>query len=290
MIEYSLKNNLTPIIVTNGERLSDIEYAKRICLDGTIITVHFPIIGENGDDVLDRVSNKIGYSKKLKKAIDNLLELRNIGCCINIVGEFVICQSTKKYAVNSYIYCRENGIEPFFELMRISNDSCANKHLMLEESDIRALGNAFFEYDVKNGFTVNTPLNKARYFLPPTVNNPCTLIQNSIHIKYEEHSFGKVISCCGQSISHGNIMNDSLEDIIKHKQDTKIFSEQKSHIKGPCSECELYDLVGCEGGCRGNAKNTFGCAEASDPQCIFISSKIRSDKNIMIKEKPYSHV
>ncbi|MDR0307153.1 MAG: radical SAM protein [Chitinispirillales bacterium] len=284
MIEYSLANNLTPILVTNGEKLSDIDYAKKICLDGVVITVHLPLIGEEGDEVLDKLSKKNGYSLKLKKAIENMLFLRQNDVKVKIIGEFVICQSTKNFAFDSYVYCRENDIEPFFELMRISNDSYTNKHLMLEESDIKHLGDALYEYDLKNNYAVDNPLNKVLYYLPPTINSPCTLIQNSIHIKYEECGFGKVVSCCGQSISHGNIMNDSLENIIRHKENTKIFSEQKKHIKGPCSECLLYDLVGCEGGCRGNAKNTFGCAEASDPQCIFISSDVRVNKDIMINK------
>ncbi|MBE6049324.1 MAG: hypothetical protein E7214_01340 [Clostridium sp.] len=102
-------------------------------------------------------------------------------------------------------------------------------------------------------------------------------------IHYKSNGFGDVISCCGQDIVHGNILNNSLEEIINDKENTFIFSKQKEYIKGPCSICKLYSLVGCEGGCRGNSKNEYGCAEASDPQCIFIKDEIKCNANIMCK-------
>ncbi|MCM1236360.1 MAG: 4Fe-4S cluster-binding domain-containing protein [Ruminococcus flavefaciens] len=287
MIEYSLKSDLTPIIVTNGVKLVDMEYARKICLDGVKITIHLPLFGDSGEDILDKATHKGGYSQELKQAITNLLYLKEEGRSIEIVGELVVCQTTKMYAYDSYVYCRTNGIVPFLEFMRISNDSYTNKHLLLNRSDICELGNKLYTYDLEHGFITDDVCNKVRYFLPPAVNSPCTLIQNSIHIKYEKDGFGKVISCCGQSINHGNIMVDSLEDILEHKKNTKIFSEQKAYIKGPCSVCKLYDLTGCEGGCRGNAKNTFDCAEASDPQCIFIAPEVSKNKEIMTLERQY---
>lgn len=287
MIEYSLKNNLMPMIVTNGIKFADIGYAEKICKEGVGITVHLPLFGKDGDKVLDEAVKNSGYSMKLKQAIDNLLKLKKERRNIKLIGELVVCRTTKDYAADSYIYCRENGIEPFMEFIRISNDSDTNSHLLLNDSDIYALFEKLYKYDVENHYAEDCLRNKLRYLLPPAVNTPCTYVQDSFYVKFEKEGFGKVTSCCGQSISHGNIMEDSIEDILKHKKDTKIFTEQSSYIKGPCSVCELYDLTGCEGGCRGNAKNTFLCEEASDPQCIFIRPEIRKDKRIMTMERQY---
>ena len=63
-----------------------------------------------------------------------------------------------------------------------------------------------------------------------------------------------------------------------------IFSKQDKYIEGPCSICELYFSTGCQGGCRGNAKNMYDCPKSSDPQCIFIKEKTKLNINEMTKK------
>jgi MoaA/NifB/PqqE/SkfB family radical SAM enzyme len=287
MILYSLENNLKPIVVTNSFKLANMDYARKICVEDVTITTHIPFCKNeyDYDDKLDELCRCNGYSYKLKKAIDNMLELRQSVKNFDIIGEFVVNKATIEYAYNSYKYCRKNDITPFFELMRISDDSNINKNLLLEQKDIIELSKKLYELDVKNNIIAdNNIMDKIRYFLPPTINNPCTIAQNSIHIKFTEHGFGNVTSCCGQDIFHGNIQVDSLDEILKNKENTNIFSKQDKYIEGPCSICELYFNVGCQGGCRGNAQNTYDCPKSSDPQCIFIKEKTKLNINEMTKK------
>lgn len=286
MILYSLEKDLKPIVVTNSFKLADISYARRICLEGVTVTTHIPFCNkDNIDNKLDELCRFNGYSDRLKKAIDNMLEIRQTVKNFEMIGEFVINKATLKYAYDSYKYCRKNDITPFFELMRISDDAALNKDLLLEQKDIIEIAQRLYEYDVENKIVEGSNiLDRIRYFLPPTINNPCTIAQNSIHIKFTENNFGNVASCCGQDIFHGNIQNESLEEILKNKERTYIFSKQHKYIEGPCSVCELYYIVGCHGGCRGNANNIYDCPKSSDPQCIFIKDDIKSNLSKMTKK------
>lgn len=287
MLLYSLENNLKPIVVTNSYKLADMNYARKICLEDVTITTHIPFCKNEYDidDKLDELCRFNGYSNRLKKAIDNMLKIRQTTKNFEIIGEFVINKATIEYAYASYKFCRENGITPFFELMRISDDSEINKNLLLEQKDIIGIAKKLYEFDVINNITKSSNIiDKIRYFLPPTINNPCTIAQNSIHIKFTENGFGNVASCCGQDIFHGNILEDSLEEILKNKENTYIFSRQDKYIEGPCSICELYFNVGCQGGCRGNAKNMYDCPKSSDPQCIFIKEETKANINKMTKK------
>ena len=287
MIDYSLENNINPILVSNGLRLYDEKYAKMICKKGVIVTTHLPFFKESDkyDYILDKSCKYTEYSEKLKKALDNMLEIKKKVKNFKIVGEMVLNKLTVNYAYESYVYCRENDIEPFFEFMRIGNEKNLNNDLKLSQNELKDFAQKVYQYDVDNNFVEKDDIvTKIRYYLPPAINKPCTTIQNSIHVKFTKNGFGDVNSCCGQDIIHGNIIINSLEEIISNKENTLIFSKQKEYIKGPCAVCELYSLVGCEGGCRGNAKNIYNCAEASDPQCIFIKEEIKEDFNIMCKD------
>lgn len=287
MILYSLENNLRPIVVSNSLKLANMDYAKKICIEGVTITTHIPFYKNEYeyDDKLDELCKCKDYSCELSKAIDNMLEIRNSVKNFDIIGEFVVNKATIGYAYNSYKYCRKNNINPFFELMRISNDSNTNKNLLLEQKDIIELSNKLYEYDIENNvITNNNIIDKVRYFLPPTINNPCTIIQNSVHIKFTKDGFGDVTSCCGQDVFHGNIQLNSLEEILKNKENTMIFSKQDKYIEGPCSVCELYSKVDCQGGCRGNVKNIYDCPKSSDPQCIFIKAETKSNIKEMVRK------
>ncbi|QWU13264.1 Sulfatase maturation enzyme AslB, radical SAM superfamily [Paenibacillus sophorae] len=286
MIHYTLENNLKPIVVTNSLKLANNEYAKKICLNGVKIVTHIPFCPNNEETnlKLNKLSKNRIYSSRLFQAIENLVEIRKERHRFEIVGDFVVNKASIDYAFESYKYCRENGIEPFFEFMRMSNDSESNEKYMLDAQDIINIADKVYQYDLAHNYVNDTPLGKVRYYLPPAINNPCKLIQDSLHVTFTEEGFGNVTSCCGQDIAHGNIVSDSLESIIKHKAETKIFSEQTDHIKGPCSVCELYNISGCEAGCRGNANNIYHNPEASDPQCIFIREDVKESLELMLEK------
>jgi len=295
MVRHTISRGLTPIVVTNGLMLANLKYAKRICLPGVVIVTHLPFFNKTGDKILNKKCGLPGYDGILKRAISNIISIRdeyaNMGQGkIEIVGNYVLGKLSLKYALDVHKFCRKNKITPFFERMRIANDF-NNKGLIADPEEIKKVLIKIFNYDkknypefildVKNLSEKDEAIKKAAYLIPPTFNSPCTMTQTGVHIKYSKKGFGDSISCCGQKISHGNVNEITLAQILKNKENCKIFTKQDEYILGPCATCVLYDLVHCEGGCRGNANYTFGCPRASDPQCIFIKKSIRNNKEIM---------
>jgi MoaA/NifB/PqqE/SkfB family radical SAM enzyme len=166
--------------------------------------------------------------------------------------------------------------------MRVCDDHESNLNLIPSPEVVETLIKKIYDYDKTHNYIKDdNPVKIAKYYLPPALNNPCTMVQNSLHIKFNDNGFGEAISCSGQDIVHGNIKNNNIKEILEVKKKATIFSKQDMLIQGPCSKCEFYDLLNCHGGCRGNANNSYACPRASDPQCLFIRKEIRDDIKIM---------
>lgn len=293
MLEHARHNNLFPILVTNGIKLADHAFAAKILIPPIAVVIHLPFIGSNGTQVLNRAVKYKGYSQILHRAINNLLLAREIlGGGIEIIGELVLSTISLPFVLDTHIFCRRNRIEPFFERIRLADDRQSNESIMPPIDRVADLLKKIYDYDLemKADPLINSQDRphyfRARYLIPPTFNSPCTMPQTGIHIKYDDEGFGRVISCCGQNISHGNICRDGLWRVLENKAGSGIFTRsQRAYIEGPCSQCQLYSLVGCEGGCRGNAFRTFGCARASAPDCVFIKPEIRTNSKIMSPKK-----
>ncbi|MDT3426542.1 MoaA/NifB/PqqE/SkfB family radical SAM enzyme [Paenibacillus forsythiae] len=293
IMQYTLDNGLMPLLITNGVKLADIDFARKVCLPGSVIVTHLPYLDAEGDKELDQLTKFPGYSEILKQAIRNIVEIKKewnaLGEDFELVGDFVINKQTEKYAFTVFKYCRNNNITPFFERMRVSDDK-RNLHLVPEDRTLKELLFQIFEYDKEhfphlvsseNANEEELLLKKIEYLITPAFANSCTMSQTGIHVKYNQNGFGEALSCVGQLISHGNTQSNTLQEIVRKKQDSRIFMEQKDFIAGPCASCELYDSVGCEGGCRGNANTAFSCGRASDPECLFIRKECRTDRTIM---------
>ncbi|EFM12262.1 Radical SAM domain protein [Paenibacillus curdlanolyticus YK9] len=293
LLAYTISKGLTPILITNAVKLAKMDYARQVCLPGIVIVTHLPYLDEEGDKEHDRITRFPGYSKTLEEAIANIVTIKKewnaVGQDFEFIGDFVINNQTIDYAFEVHKYCRENSITPFFERMRVSDDQ-RNLHLVPDTDQLKELLFNIFDYDrqhyphfvVSDNSTYEEELmKKIEYLITPAFANPCTMTQTGLHIKYNQNGFGEAMSCVGQSIPHGNISRNSLQEIVKNKLESRIFTEQEEFISGPCSSCELYHLVGCEGGCRGNANNAFNCGRASDPDCMFIREEFRLDKLVM---------
>ncbi|MFN2746764.1 MULTISPECIES: radical SAM protein [Bacillus] len=297
LLEYTLSKGLTPILITNAVKLAKIDYARKVCLPGTVIVTHLPYLDEEGDKEHDKITRFPGYTKTLETAIQNMLtirkELNAVGQDFEFVGDFVLSKQTLPYAFEVHKFCRKNGINPFFERMRISDDQ-RNHHLAPGRDEIKELLNQIFEYDKTHYPHLifksddvqeeDVLLKRIEYLITPASANACSMTQTGIHVKYNQNGFGEALSCVGQSIPHGNMQKNSLQEIVNQKIQSRIFSEQETYIAGPCSVCELYHLIGCEGGCRGNANSTFHCGRASDPECLFIKEEYRMNKAVMAPE------
>jgi len=265
LIERALGLGLNPIVVTNGYKLANELYAKKISLPGVSLVMHAPL----PEDVQDEEVQLKGYSKKLKEAFNNLLNIRQgqEKNPVRIVAEVVVIKEFAPYIPDMLAWCRKKKIEPFIEFNRNNDFGQAYEGSALPEE----VHDTFRELRILDQ-------NPQKILVPPAYGEPCTMSITGLHVKNFGEEFGMVSSCCAQSIWHGDLRIQSLREVLSDPS-MKVFKEQDSWIFGPCKECEYYSY--CRGGCRGQAYQVFNCPRASCPACWHIPKEKRNDPKIM---------
>lgn len=258
-MEFTLRVGLTPILATNGIKLSDHEYAKKVALSGSTLVLHAPLPSE----VQDKHAGLNGYNKLLLKAYDNVLNREGV----TIVGEVAILDEFFPHLTSAYQWCLERGVTPFFEASRRNdNGNCYSGNLSPEK-----IANAF-------RLLREVDPNQSGSLTPPAYRQPCTMSITGLHVKnFGDGNFGWVYSCCAQNIEHGDLCQQPLAAIMEQPS-LEIFKNQDEWIAGPCKNCRHYAI--CRGGCRGEAFLTYGCPRASYP-CWHIPPKVRNNTWLM---------
>lgn len=259
IMEFILGLGLTPILVTNGIKLADSEYAKRVALKGATLVLHAPLPPE----VQVRHVGRDDYSQLLLRAYENALGKEGV----TIVGEITILAEFLPHIGSVYQWCHDYGVIPFIEASRRDDQgNCYSGNLTPEEIE-----KAF-------GLLRKLDPNPDGPLVPPAYRQPCTMAITGLHVKnLGGGDFGGVYSCCAQHIRHGDLQQQSLAEIMRQPS-VDIFMRQDEWIAGPCKDCQHYAI--CRGGCRGEAFLTYGCPRASYP-CWHIPLEIRHNPSVM---------
>ncbi len=261
-IEFILAEGLKPILVTNGIKLADPEYARSVALEGTTLVLHAPLPRE----VQDQHSGHDGYAEKLVAAYGNVLDKKGV----TIVGEITIIAEFLPCIVSAYRWCLANGVVPFIEISRPDDNGDRYSGSVSPETIM-----AVYQQLRKTDPAPSGPL------VPPAYGLQCTMSITGLHVKNFGHGdFGGVYSCCAQHIRHGDLRVQPLAEIMASPS-LEVFVNQDRWIVGPCRDCEHYPV--CRGGCRGEAFLTFGCPRASYP-CWLIPPEIRNNPLAMAPE------
>lgn len=254
-MKFALEMGLTPIVATNGIKLSDSGYAETIALKGTTLVLHAPLPAE----AQDRHVGLDGYSKLLLKAYDHVLGREGV----TVVGEVSILYEFIPHIDLVYRWCLDHGVIPFFEASRRDdNGNCYSGNLSPEE--------------IEKAFDLLKELdpNPSGPLVPPAYKQPCTMSITGLHVKnFGRGDFSGVYSCCAQHIRHGDLREQPLAEIME-RPSLEIFRHQDKWITGPCKNCQHYAI--CHGGCRGEAFLTYGCPRASYP-CWHIPFEVRNN-------------
>ncbi len=264
IMEFVREQSMKIILVTNAMIFANKKKAKQLeGLEATVVAHgYFP----GGESVIDAHARRKGYGNKLRKAIKNLKEVSDV----ELVMEMSLTEEFFEHAFDFFVHCREEGIIPFIEMSRLSDDRQITSSISPEK--ILALFRSFQEYD-----QVHFPNLSPDAVFPPYYGDSCTMSQTGVHVKnFGNSDYGKVFSCCAQKVSHGNLRKQPLAKILQSPT-FAVYQDQEKYIVGPCAECKIYDL--CQGGCRGQALLKFGCPRASDPTCGHISKDVR--KNVL---------
>lgn len=260
-VRLALEIGLMPIVVTNGIRLADAQYARSVALPGTTLVLHAPL----PNAVQDEEVGVRGYSAKLRQAYANVMALNGIV----VVAEVVVIREFLPHIPDMHHWCRENGVIPFVEFNRISN-----------------LGNPYSGAATPEEVQVLFKnLRKADphppdVLLPPAYGQTCTMSMTGVHVKnFGKGKYGGVFSCCAMTVQHGDLQTQTLTKILQNPS-FQVFQNQDDWIYGPCRTCEYYST--CRGGCRGQAFLAFGCVRASSPFCWHLPTKTRNNPSVMI--------
>jgi radical SAM protein with 4Fe4S-binding SPASM domain len=206
------------------------------------------------DEVLqDKLAGRKGAYEIIQSALANLKAAGYPSNDAFLAVSTVICRPNLHELPDFWRWLRDQGIEPYFEIITPQANALDNNWLFVDPHDIYNLFKALSEID-RNQYGIEWEPQ------PPLVGNRCLRHKFSCLV----NSKGEVMPCVGLNLPIGNIRRTPLKQILSESQVLKDLKDHRNTIKGPCSTCEKADH--CYG-CRGAAYQMTGDYLASDPLC-----------------------
>ena len=205
------------------------------------------------DDVQDKMVGVPGASKKMRAALTHLQEAGYPDGHGFLAVSTVICQDNFSELTALWIWLRDQGILPYFEILTPQGGAAHNEGLNVRSDEIEELFREISEID-------RTRYNQNWDPQPPLVGGKCLRHRFSCLI----NARGQVMPCVGLSVAVGNIREKKLKDILAESEIVQDLRHFQNKIKGPCGKCDK--AADCYG-CRGAAYQLTGDYLASDPLC-----------------------
>jgi radical SAM protein with 4Fe4S-binding SPASM domain len=201
----------------------------------------------------DKLAGRKGASEIIRSALANLKAAGYPSKDAFLAVSTVICRPNLRELPDFWRWLRDQGIEPYFEIITPQANALNNNWLFVEPLDIYKLFKDLSEID------------RHRYGIewepqPPLVGNRCLRHKFSCLVS----SNGEVMPCVGLNLPIGNIRRKPLKQILSESQVLKDLKDHRNTIKGPCADCDKADH--CYG-CRGAAYQMTGDYLSSDPLC-----------------------
>jgi radical SAM protein with 4Fe4S-binding SPASM domain len=249
MLKFIRAENLEVEMFTNGFGITP-DLAKQLFDLGVLVVLK---MNSRKEEVQDSLAGKKGAYKIIQDAFNNLKQagfptkLKRLGVST------VICQQNFEEIIPMWEWLRQQGIDPYFEIITPQGKGRQNEWLHV---DPQKLKETFFKI---------ARLDRDKYKIswdpqPPLIGIKCLRHQFSCLL----NSQGYVLPCVGINIPLGNIRERKLAEIIKESEVVQDLRNYRAHIKGPCRQCAKIDT--CYG-CRGAAYQITGDYLASDPLC-----------------------
>ena len=259
IIKFGLERMPMVILVSNGIKLADENFCKKIAFPGLSISMHMKSLLPKDKGIVDFLTQKRGSFEKNINAWTNVIKCwkGEINVQSNIMKPLV----ENGCIMETFKWARKYGFEPIIELTKPGPIFKRGNPLDVSLPEIKVLYDSMKSYDETYYPGLKSNLLPA---VPPNYGHVCTLVETGIHITVN----GDVLPCVAhENIFLGNIFRDNIEDIMESdiRQAIRDFSEW---IVGPCKKCCYFEF--CRGGCRGEAFYDTGCPRASDPYCWHI--------------------
>jgi len=249
MFKFIRSENLSVEMFTNGFGITP-EVAKQLFDLGVQVVLK---MNSRKEDVQDALAGKKGAYKIIQDAFNNLRRAGFPTKTKRLGISTIICQQNFQEIIPMWEWLRQQGIEPYFEIITPQGKGRENKWLHVDSVKLKE---TFFKI---------AEIDRDKYGIqwdpqPPLIGIKCLRHQFSCLL----NSQGNVLPCVGVNIPLGNIRQKSLQEILLESEVMEDLRNYRSNIKGPCRECNKSDT--CYG-CRGAAYQLTGDYLASDPLC-----------------------
>lgn len=258
-LEYT-KGKFNPVIlVTNMDRLSDVEFCRKVYKTDVVIAGQRHTLKNDANaeklEFLLTGGDHLSTSSQAWKNVEMLFPSERV--CVQCCITRPVVESGDIFEV--FRWCRRNKFEPVMEFTKEGagfKRSCA---LDIAADEMLLILQKFREIDEKE-----FQRKGADMLSPQAYGKVCHMLETSIHFKVD----GTSIPCVGhQNISYGHIKS-GLDAILQHPL-RQVIKNPYEWIYGYCrDECQHFD--DCTGGCRGSAFDMTGCPRASFYYCPHI--------------------
>lgn len=249
IIEYINSLGLQQALFTNGTLITE-DMAWFLFRNRVTVVVKN---NSQKQEVQDMLAGVKGAFRNIKKGIQLLMDAGYPNDNHMLGIQTVICRQNMHELPSMWLWARERGIIPYFEILTYQGRARKTPNLTVSVSEVRGIFDQLEMID-RERFDI---LWESR---PTIAAFACKRHLYSCLI----NSQGYVQPCSGIDISVGNIREEYLVDILSKSSAISDLRNIYEKIEGVCKACEYNHK--CYG-CRGNAYQMTGNYLASDPTC-----------------------
>lgn len=249
VVEYIYAKGLQQSIFTNGTFLTK-ALAEFLFNHQVLIVIKN---NSNIPEVQDMLAGVKGAYKKIRQGLEHLLEAGYPNGASQLGIQSILCRQNIKEISGMWIWAREKGIVPYFEIITTQGRAKGHSELQISVNEIMDLFEELKRID-------ETRFGRKWSPHPTIASYTCKRHLYSCLV----NSQGYIQPCTGIDMPVGNIRQERLKDILEKSPVVQKLRNIYSNIQGRCKACKFaFDCYGC----RGNAYQMTGDYLAPDPAC-----------------------
>lgn len=249
VLKYLHSKNVEIELFTNGMLITQ-EAAQTFIRLGVK-----PVIKMNSlrPDVQDILAGKKGAFASIRNGLKQLMDVGYPTKDLPLGAQTVICRHNLEELPAMWIWLREHGIIPYFEMLTLQGRARRHPDLELSPEELERIFKSLADIDAQRFGNFWEPHPSVAAFCCDRHEYSCTVSVT-----------GDVFPCPGVDIPAGNIRQTPLSDILRTSPLIHDLRNIRTNIKGMCAQCDLK--AQCYG-CRGMAYQATGDYLAADPLC-----------------------
>lgn len=267
MLESAVRRRFEQVLlVTNGLRLADGDFCRRVAARGAHVVVQRHVLGagEEARRIQDALAGRKDTLEQVNRAFVNIERMFDpakvaVQCCLTRP----VVESGQVFDV--YRYAKQRGFEHVIECTKASVRFARGNPLDLSPGELARVYEQLQQIDIEEFGGIPHPMT------PQAFGKTCHMPETGVHCLID----GTIIPCVGQTFPLGNIFSppDTPLTAILDSPERAFFCNPLGRLHGHCRDCRHVEV--CTGGCRGDAYFLTGCFNASAVQCPQLASSAR---------------